>query len=181
MGKTLDKIAASGAPALARSVIRLLSATMRIEYVNCEGYRPSGAGQVIFAFWHGRLLMMPCFKTGRPVTILVSQSKDGELISKTVNGLGIGTVRGSTTRGWLSGVKGLMRAVKEGRDIAITPDGPKGPAQKAQMGAVQIARATGLPIIPVTFGSSKKKHSRAGIPFSCRTLFQGVSSYSASL
>lgn len=181
MGKTLDKIAAGIAPVLARAVIRTLGATMRIERVNCEGYRPAGDGQVIFAFWHGRLLMMPCFDTGRPVTILVSQSKDGELISRTVNGLGIDTVRGSTTRGWLAGVKGLMRAVKAGHDIAITPDGPKGPAQKAQMGAVQIARATGLPIVPVTFGASKKKLSRAGIPSSCPTPFQGASSYSASL
>jgi lysophospholipid acyltransferase (LPLAT)-like uncharacterized protein len=183
MGKTLDKIAAVAAPLFARAVIRGLRLTMRLEFVNCGEYRKAGdeGRQVIFAFWHGRLLMMPYFYTGRGISILVSQSKDGELIAKTVEGFGMDSVRGSTTRGWFAGIKGLMRAARAGRDIAITPDGPKGPAQKAQMGAAQMAKATGLPIVPLTFGASKKKLSRAGTPFCCRTLFPGGSLSAASL
>jgi lysophospholipid acyltransferase (LPLAT)-like uncharacterized protein len=77
---------------------------------------------------------------------------------------GIESVRGSSTRGWPGGVKGLLKAARAGRDIAITPDGPKGPRQKAQMGVVQIARTTGLPIIPMSFGASKKKPFPAGMP-----------------
>lgn len=183
MGKKLDRIVTAAAPLLARSVIRCLRATMRLEFVNCERYRggASAGRQMILAFWHGRLLMMPYFYTGGCISILVSQSKDGEIIAKTVEGFGLDSVRGSTTRGWFAGIKGLMRAARAGRDIAITPDGPKGPAQKAQMGAVQIAKATGLPVVPVTFSASKKKPLRAGTGLSCRIPFPGGSLSAASL
>ncbi len=157
--RLLDKIFLSIAPCMAFWVIRLISATMRKSYVNFEGYRKmlSEGSQIILAFWHGRLFMMPYSYPGRGITILVSQSKDGELITRTVKGFRIESVRGSSTRGWFGGIKGLLKSVQEGRDIAITPDGPKGPGMKAQMGIIQIARATGLPIIPMSFGSSKKK------------------------
>lgn len=183
MGKKLDKIAAAAAPLLALGIIRGLRATMRLEFVNCEKYRggASAGRQMILAFWHGRLLMMPYFYSGSGISILVSQSKDGELITKTVKGFGMDSVRGSTTRGWFAGIKGLVRAARAGQDIAITPDGPKGPAQKAQMGVVQIAKATGLPIVPVTFSASKKKPLRAGTASYCRIPFPGGFLSAASL
>jgi lysophospholipid acyltransferase (LPLAT)-like uncharacterized protein len=181
MGKKIDKIVSAAAPLLARTLIRCLRVTMRLEFVNSAMYRGEGARQVIFAFWHGRLLMMPYFYSGRGISILVSQSKDGELIAETVKGFGMDSVRGSTTRGWFAGIKGLMRAARAGQDLAITPDGPKGPAQKAQMGALQIAKATGLPIVPLTFGASKKKPLRAGTDFSCPIPFPEGSLSAASL
>lgn len=151
------------APFLARVLIRLTASTMRMTYVNFGAYREMLAGgrQIILAFWHGRLLMMPYSYPGRSITILVSQSKDGELVARTVEGFGIESVRGSSSKGWLGGVKGLLKAVRSGRDVAITPDGPRGPGMKAQMGAIQIARTTGLPIIPMTFSASKKKTFRS--------------------
>ncbi|MFQ5586714.1 MAG: lysophospholipid acyltransferase family protein [Thermodesulfobacteriota bacterium] len=166
-------------PFTARQMIRFLGATMRIEHVNYDDVWSlwEGGRNVIVAFWHGRLMMMPLVYRGKGMNILVSHHRDGELVARTVKGLGIDSVRGSSTRGWFGGVKGLLRMVKEGRDIAITPDGPKGPRYKAQMGVIQIARATGLPIVPMTFGASKKKPSRAGTPLSSRTPFPGVSSY----
>ena len=183
MGKRLDKIVAVAGPVLAAALIRGLRLTMRIEFVNCERYRGphAVAKQVILAFWHGRLLMMPYSYSGKGISILVSQSKDGELIARTVKSFGMDSVRGSTTRGFISGIKGLMKAARAGRDLAITPDGPKGPAQKAQMGVVQIARATGLPIMPLTFGASKKKPLRAGTDSCCPTLFPEGSLFAASL
>lgn len=164
MAKTGEKIMAAALPFVARGIIRALRATMRIEYVNYGRYRElaSKGSPVIIAFWHGRLLMMPYCYLGKKVSILVSQSRDGELIARTVAGFGMDSVRGSTTRGWLAGIKGLLKAAKAGHDLAITPDGPKGPAMKAQMGAIQMAKATGLPIIPITFGASKKKPLAAG-------------------
>lgn len=151
-------------PFIARLVIKFIKATMRLTYVNAEGCRGrlKEGGNIILAFWHGRLMMMPYSYPGKGITILVSTHRDGELVARTVKGFGIESVRGSTTRGWFKGIKGLLNAVKSGRDIAITPDGPKGPGEKAQMGVIQIARSTGLPIIPATFGASKKKHFRAG-------------------
>ncbi len=165
MKKLLDSISLSVVPFLARQIIRALAATMRMTYVNFEWYRKFlGEGrQIILAFWHGRLIMMPYSYPGKGITILVSTSKDGELIARTVKGFGIDSVRGSSTRGWVAGIKGLLKSIKNGRDAAITPDGPRGPGMKAQMGVIQIARATGLPIVPMTFNALKKKPSGAGI------------------
>ncbi len=158
-----DRLTLAVVPLLARLIIRSLHLTMKITYVGFEGYRSriESGSQIILAFWHGRLLMMPYSYPGRGITILVSQSKDGELVSRTVKGFGIDSVRGSSSKGWFAGVKGLLKSVQAGRDVAITPDGPRGPGGKAQMGAVQIARATGLPIYPVAFGASKVKKFRS--------------------
>ena len=97
MAKTGEKIIVAALPLLAQGIIRALRATMRIEYVNYERYRElaSKGSQVIIAFWHGRLLMMPYCYLGRRISILVSQSKDGELIARTVAGFGMDSVRGS--------------------------------------------------------------------------------------
>ncbi len=158
-----DRITLALVPLLARLIIRSLHLTMRISYVGFDKYRRriESGSRIILAFWHGRLLMMPYSYPGRGITILVSQSKDGELVSRTVKGFGIDSVRGSSSKGWFAGVKGLLKSVQAGRDVAITPDGPRGPGSKAQMGAVQIARATGLPIFPMTFGASRVKQFRS--------------------
>ncbi len=147
------------APVITHIMIRLIYLSMRITYINYDHYRhlASSGTQSILAFWHSRILMMPYGYPGSVLTTLVSAHRDGELITRTVRPFGILSVRGSTTRGWFKGLRGILEAVKNGRDIAITPDGPKGPARRAQMGALQIARSTGLPIMPVSFGASKKK------------------------
>lgn len=166
MKDMLNKIALAIAPHIAALIIRFLAKTMRISYINFEkvwGDWQSGKN-VIVAFWHGRLMMMPLVYKGRGISILVSQHRDGELVARTVKRLGIDSVRGSSTRGWLGGVKGLLNEIKKGKDIAITPDGPKGPRFNAQMGIISLAKITGLPIIPMTFSASKKKLLKAGMP-----------------
>lgn len=159
MEKKPSAVLLTVAPFMARLLIRSIASTMRMTYVNFGAYRDMLAGgrRIILAFWHGRLMMMPYSYPGNGITILVSRSKDGELVARTVEGFGIESVRGSSSKGWLGGVRGLLKAVRDGRDVAITPDGPRGPGMKAQMGAIQIARTTGLPIIPMTFSASKKK------------------------
>jgi hypothetical protein len=182
MKNFFDRLIIRVIPFIARQIIRLLSLTMKIDFVNYDGVWSMwrDGKNVILAFWHGRLLLMPLIYKGRGISVLVSQHRDGELVARTIKGLGIDSVRGSTTRGWLGGVKRLLRAVKNGRDIAITPDGPKGPRFKAQTGIINIARATGLPIVPMTFGASKKKHSGAGTPSSFPIPLQGVCLYAVS-
>lgn len=180
--KLSDRLIVTLIPLLAAVIIRFLRLTMRLDYVDFEEYKSlaSEGRQVIIAFWHGRLLMMPYGYLGRPgITILVSRSKDGELIARTVKPFGIESVRGSSSRGWFTGIKGLLKSVKKGRDIAITPDGPRGPGMKVQMGVIQLARATGLPVIPMAFGASKKKPSDPGTPSLCPTLLAGESLYAA--
>lgn len=147
-------------PALAAWLIRIIWATVRVTYVNDGGYRRLSAqgAQVLLAFWHGRLILAPYGYLGKTgFTVLVSEHRDGELVARWASRFGISSVRGSTTKGWFAGLKGMLQTARSGGDIAITPDGPKGPRAKAQMGVVQLARATGLPVIPMTFGASRTK------------------------
>ena len=183
MKKILNKITITVAPFLASLLIRFLAMTIKITYINFEDvWEEWQKGKnIIVAFWHGRLMMMPHVYRGRGISILVSQHRDGELIARTVRNFGIDSVRGSSTRGWLGGVKGLLNEMKKGRDIAITPDGPRGPRFNVQMGIVHLAKIKGLPIVPMTFSASKKKHLRAGMPLLYRIHFQRVCLYAAPL
>jgi lysophospholipid acyltransferase (LPLAT)-like uncharacterized protein len=132
---------------------------MRIEELNGECIRGIWAqgGNVIGAFWHGRLLMTPLVYGGPGLKILISRHRDGELITRTVRHFGLETVRGSSTRGGIAGIKGLARALQEGYDVAIAPDGPRGPRCKVQPGVIQLARITGFPVFPFTFSASPRK------------------------
>ncbi|MCA9472017.1 MAG: lysophospholipid acyltransferase family protein [Nitrospirales bacterium] len=118
---------------------------------------------MIFAFWHGRQLMMPCVYRGRKAYVLISQHRDGELIHRLIGRLGFRSVRGSTTRGGTAALRDLIRYGREGVDLVVTPDGPRGPKWKVQQGVVFLAKLTGLPIVPVTVAYSKKNSSPVGI------------------
>lgn len=186
--KTLkEKMYVSIVPYLGYLLIKFLTITMRVDFVGFDKVWSiwRDGRNVIAAFWHGRLIMMPLvlkkMYKGKGLTVLISQHRDGEMVSKAMNRFGVDSVRGSTTRGWLGGIKGILKAIKAGRDIAITPDGPKGPRFKAQTGIINIASKTGLPIIPITFGASKKKPSRAGMPLFSRIHFQEGSLSAVSL
>jgi lysophospholipid acyltransferase (LPLAT)-like uncharacterized protein len=152
-------------PPIGAGVIRLLGRTMGIRTEGAAGvdelYRKGH--RLIIAFWHGRQLMMPLTYRGAAAHILISQHRDGELIHRIVSRFGFRSVRGSTTRGGVMALRELIRLGRTGVDLVITPDGPRGPRQVAQLGVVQLARATGLPIVPLTFSCSKKNSSRAGI------------------
>jgi lysophospholipid acyltransferase (LPLAT)-like uncharacterized protein len=150
---------------LAAALIRGIGRSMRIDTVNRNAIeRRWAAGEAsIIAFWHGRQLMLPLTYAGPGIDILISQHRDGELISRTVRSFGFSSIRGSTTRGGAVALRGLIRSGRAGRDLGVTPDGPKGPRRVAQPGVIALAKATGLPIFPVTFGASKKKRSIPGI------------------
>jgi len=152
-------------PPIGAALVRLLGRSLRIRTEGAEAMLALYAqGQrCIFAFWHSRQLMMPLAYRGRRISILISRHRDGELIRRIVARFGFDAVRGSTTRGGASALRELVQLGRSGVDLAITPDGPKGPRQVAQMGVIHLAKATGLPIIPVTFSCSKKNSSRVGI------------------
>lgn len=147
------------APPLAAAFIRGLGRTMRIETVNREAIakRWAAGEPTIIAFWHGRQLMLPLAYGGRGLDILISRHRDGELISRAMRSFGFSAVRGSTTRGGAVALKRLIGRGRGGRDLAVTPDGPKGPRQVVQPGVIHLAKLTGLPIFPLTFSASKKK------------------------
>jgi lysophospholipid acyltransferase (LPLAT)-like uncharacterized protein len=106
----------------------------------------------VVAFWHGRLLMLPkAWPYPARFQMVISQHADGELISRTVGILGIGTLAGSTSRGAASVLRGMVRTLLDGGCVGITPDGPRGPRMRATPGAVQAARLAGAPILPLAY------------------------------
>ena len=109
---------------------------------------------VIFVFWHGRLLPLVYAHRHRSAVVLVSEHGDGEYLSRIVERFGFATVRGSSTRGGIGGLRGLIRAAQRGHDLALTPDGPQGPNRVMKPGALAVARLTGLPLVPVGVGGT---------------------------
>ncbi|WP_447973296.1 lysophospholipid acyltransferase family protein [Nitrospira sp. Kam-Ns4a] len=165
-------------PALGAWAIRALGRTLFLRTVGAEQvdalYRRGG--RMIIVFWHGRQLMMPLAYRGTEAHVLVSRHRDGELISRLIGRFGFRSVRGSTTRGGVEALRQLIRLGRTGMDLVVTPDGPRGPRQVVQKGVVQLAKATGLPIVPLTFGCSKKNSLRVGIAFCCPIPSAGRSS-----
>lgn len=109
---------------------------------------------VIFVFWHGQMLPLVNLHRNQGSVVLVSEHADGEYITQILRRYGFGTVRGSSTRGAVKGLKGMIRAARRGRDLALTPDGPQGPRFRFKAGALMVAQVTGLPIIPVATGAT---------------------------
>jgi len=144
--------------------IRFVFITSRKSYHIDPAAQPymHGHDNALFAFWHGRMMMCPTIEPpGRRMHVLISQHRDGILISKTISHFGEATIAGSSSKGGSAAVKEILRKLKAGDNISITPDGPRGPAQQAQMGIVTVARLTGRCVLPVTFSASKHKRLRS--------------------
>ena len=168
----IKKLLLTVLPFLGFITIVLIRLTMKIKRIGEEKIEEfyNNDRRFILAFWHGRQLFMPYSYRGKQIHILISQHGDGEIVSRAMRYFGFNSVRGSTTRG---GFKAFRELIKLARfsDIAITPDGPKGPAQIVQSGIIELARLTGLPIIPVTFNASSKKLLRSWDQFLIPRLF----------
>ena len=110
---------------------------------------------VIYAFWHQRMLAFVYTHRGRKVCVLVSPHRDGELITQVIHRYGFVTVRGSSRRQSVKGLLGMLESAKVWRELAITPDGPKGPPYRVQPGVIKIAQWTGRYIVPGAYGASQ--------------------------
>lgn len=181
MKNPLEKLKLTLIPFLGSLLIRFLRFTMRIDYLNrSEVEKLTRLGKnYIIAFWHGRLLMMPYCYFGSRINILISQHMDGEYISRAMKRFGFGSIRGSSSRGGSSALKQVFRETRRGADIAITPDGPRGPKQRVKPGVVQVAGLSSLPIVPVSFSASKQRiltswdSMTVPLPFSRGTFIYG--------
>ena len=112
----------------------------------------------IACFWHGRMLMIPnAWVYKAPVSILISHHRDGVFISRTLGHLGVGTIAGSSSRGGGSALIAMVRALKRGEYIGITPDGPRGPRMRVAPGAIFAAKLSGAALLPVTFAASRHR------------------------
>jgi hypothetical protein len=101
--------------------------------------------------WHGQLLMQALnyrkFKKNGQIKVIVSEHRDGQTIRKVVSHLGVGALEGSSTRGGAKALIGAIKSIKSGIDVAITPDGPKGPIYEVADGIVAIANKTNAKIL----------------------------------
>jgi len=125
----------------------------------------NGGGPFVGCFWHGRLLMMaPAWRTrAQTMTMVISRHRDGEIIARAMRHFGVGAAHGSTAKpgttdkGGTDAVRQMLKIAKAGNCVGITPDGPRGPRMRVAAGIVQIARMTGLPIVPATFSARRRK------------------------
>lgn len=169
-------------PTIGHAAIRALGRTLRLRTLHADRVTTfwEAGRPVIIAFWHSRQIMMPLCYGGSRLFILISEHRDGELIHRIVRRFRFGTVRGSTTRGGALALRQMTRLGRSGADLAVTPDGPRGPRCVAQAGVVELAKLTGLPIIPLTFAASKKNSSAVGTASRCRCRSAGPASCGVS-
>lgn len=111
----------------------------------------------IFGIWHCNVYMSPILYRGMDVYVLISKSKDGDLIDRVVKSFGNRSIRGSTSRGGTSALKAMIRVARQNSRLAFTPDGPRGPAFKVQQGIIAAASACGIPIVPAHYESTRQK------------------------
>ncbi|MFC3001404.1 lysophospholipid acyltransferase family protein [Falsiroseomonas tokyonensis] len=160
---------------LARLVGLYLSLVVRTTRWQLQGAEPAlalvAAGQpLILAFWHERLPLMPALvglaRAREPAAarvrpqVLVSQHRDGRFIGAAVARFDMDMIYGSSRRGGAGAITALLRALRKGQPVAITPDGPRGPRRRAAPGVGQIAAVSGAPVVPV--GAATTAHRRLG-------------------
>ena len=140
-------------------VVRAFNATWRMRLEDESGvFDGEEVRPVIFCLWHNRLaLALPVFQRhvlsrqpGRRLAALVSASRDGALLADVLRRFGVRAVRGSSSRRGAQAVREMAAYAEEGCDLAITPDGPRGPRYHAQEGAVALAQMTGHVIVPTS-------------------------------
>jgi|WetSurMetagenome_2_1015567.scaffolds.fasta_scaffold256305_2 lysophospholipid acyltransferase (LPLAT)-like uncharacterized protein len=161
----------------------LLRFTLRVEHFNkspLDEVPSKGSGSIV-CFWHARLLMMPFAKKWDPIKVLISRHRDGEFIARVIRFFNVGTIRGSYRKMSISSLRQIIDNLKAGIDIAITPDGPKGPRYAVKSGIIDLARLSGKTIVPVTYGTGKKKLFTHGTGSSSPALFRKLFSSGENL
>ena len=116
----------------------------------------------ILAFWHGRLLMAPkAWPAGASMNMLISGHADGRIIADAVSHFGIDSIAGSSSKGGLAALRLMVKTLKGGECVGITPDGPRGPAMQASQGIVAAARLAQVPIIPISYATRRHRVMRS--------------------
>jgi len=143
----------AGAP-----VARGLARTCRFRTVGPGGEISPHArplGNEIYVLWHSTLLMLGLAHRDEHGVILISRHRDGEILARTMEKLGYGTARGSSTRGGAAGLREMVAAGHAGRPLGLTPDGPTGPVRVCKPGPVHLGMETGLPVVPCAAAATR--------------------------
>jgi lysophospholipid acyltransferase (LPLAT)-like uncharacterized protein len=144
-------------------LVRFIGRTWRIRTSNEEGWRQLRASgrPFIFAFWHGQMLPLLVQHRDEGVAVLISEHGDGEIIARVAMRLGYKTIRGSTSRGATRALVAMAKTIADGTEIAITPDGPRGPARSVAAGVLAIAHRSGVPIVPIGVSAPTAWHLKS--------------------
>jgi len=133
--------------------MRILGLTLRREVVGEVASLKAHPDPIIFVLWHNRIAVSPFLWRKifpkREVVVLTSASMDGAVLAAAVKVFDVGAVHGSSSRRGAAAIVALRRAAREGKDLVLTPDGPRGPRYHLQPGVVKIAQTTGLRIVPM--------------------------------
>lgn len=138
-------------------IIRALALTWRFRITNAAPWRELRLRRqpFIFAFWHGTMLPLVWMHRGEGVPVVISEHRDGEIIARIVENFGFKTIRGSSSRGAARALIGIVRELERGSEVAVTPDGPRGPARRFASGALVAAQRVGVPIVGVGVVASR--------------------------
>ncbi len=148
---------------LGLALIWLIGLTWRYRTRNEDGWRRlRAAGRpFVFVLWHGTLLPLTYYHRGQGIVTLISEHRDGEIIARVVHAWGYRTIRGSTTRGGARALLAMIRELQQGSVVAVTPDGPRGPARVFQSGVLVAAQRAKVPIVPITLHADRAWHLRS--------------------
>lgn len=140
-----------------RVFLQMLGRTWRIRVVNGEYLRELRRSEraFIFSLWHGQLLPLLWHHRKQGVRVLISEHRDGELVARTAESLGYGLIRGSSTHGAERALISLVRELQAGHEVAITPDGPRGPPTSFAPGALVAAQRSDSFILPVAASADR--------------------------
>ncbi|MCH2653443.1 MAG: lysophospholipid acyltransferase family protein [Gemmatimonadetes bacterium] len=144
-------------------LVRFLFTFTRLERIGVENYQQfrSSGTPILFVFWHGGLLPLIHYHRQEGIVVLTSEHRDGEYVTQIIQHHGFRAVRGSFTRGGRKGLRGLVRAARSGQDIALTPDGPRGPRGVFKPGSLLVAQIGHLPVVPISVTASSGWHLRS--------------------
>lgn len=146
--------------ALAAAYVRLVHATTRWTIINGAAAESfwSNREPVIVCFWHGRMMMLfPCWPKGLPFAMVHSDHADGLLMSRITRRFGYGHVFATRKGGGPSLLRAMVRVVRSGSTVGITPDGPRGPRMRASPGAIAVAKLTQAALLPLSFSVARRR------------------------
>ncbi|OGS04451.1 MAG: hypothetical protein A3G41_09085 [Elusimicrobia bacterium RIFCSPLOWO2_12_FULL_59_9] len=154
MRPLLRRLLSALAPKLAYGYLKCVAWTTSIRWLDVETVAALEAEgkNFLYAFWHGRQVFFTISHRKQRAAIMVSQSRDGDIIAEVMRLSGLRAVRGSSSRGGAGALKEMMRCIRSGLHLGISPDGPRGPLKQVQPGALYLAQRLHIPIVPISNG-----------------------------
>ncbi len=159
---------------LGRVLLRWVALSSRVKIIGKENLQQlrNRRQPIIHLVWHGKIFLAPYFFRKQGIMPLISPSEDGEVVARIVDGWGYKILRGSSSHSMVSAWKEMLQELKDGGEVLIVPDGPRGPDRVLKLGAIKLALETGAALVPFSFSSSRRRILRSwdrfhlALPFS---------------